>query len=104
MSPRKTILRELSRQYEREGAERYTRPSAITGFVGEREKYQKAVNDLLHARLVKGRKDDEGHMAIALNGKRWSDIRRELKHLWARPALWAVIVLVLAAVGAGLTV
>lgn len=31
------------------------------------EKYQKAVNALLSARLVSGHKDEEGHMAIALN-------------------------------------
>ena len=94
MSPRKTILRELSRNHE--SAETFTRPSAIRGFSEQPEKYQKAVNELLQARLVEGRKDDEGHMTIALNEHRMRDVRREIRPLWASPALWAVLVFGLA--------
>jgi len=103
MSPRKTILRELSRTHQQasEGPS-FTRPSSIAGFSEQPDKYQKAVNELLQARLVEGRKDTEGHMTIALNQHRMSDVRRELRPLWARPALWVVIVLLVAAMGAGL--
>jgi hypothetical protein len=102
MSPRKTILKELSRAHE-QGGGAYTRPSAITGFGDQPDKYQKAVNELLAARLVEGRKDDQGHMTIALNSHRLRDVKREIRPFWARPSVWAVVVVVLA-IGAGLTV
>lgn len=103
MSPRKTILRELSRAHQQAGGNGFfTRPSSITGFSARPDKYQKAVNELLQDRLVEGRKDAEGHMTIALNEHRMGDVRRELRPLWARPALWLVIVLLVAAFGAGL--
>ena len=103
MSPRKTILRELSRHHEATGGE-YTRPASIRGFSQQPEKYQKAVNELLSARLVSGHKDEEGHMAIGLNARRLSEVKRELRPVWARPAFWAAIALIVTAVGAGLTV
>ena len=101
MSPRKTILRELSRQHEATGGQ-YTRPGTISGFSQRPEKYQKAVNELLSARLVSGHKDDEGHMAIALNEQRLKEVKRELRPIWAHPAVWVVVALVLTAVGTGL--
>lgn len=101
MSPRKTILRELSRAGS---GSTYTRPSSIRGFSDAPEKYQKAVNELLQARLLEGRKDDDGHMTIAINEHRKADVKRELRPIWARPAVWAMLLLVVAAVGAGLTI
>jgi hypothetical protein len=102
MSPRKTILRELSR-VRRGSGPTHARPSTIAGFSDDPRKYQKAVNQLLQARLIEGRGDDEGHMAIAINEHRLADVKRELRPIWARPAVWAVIA-VLAAVGAGLAI
>lgn len=104
MSPKKAILRELSRAHE-ESAEgqSHRRPSTITGFSNDPEKYQKAVNELLQARLVEGKKDDEGHMTIALNEHRIRDVKKELRPIWAHPALWAAV-FVLVAIGAGLTI
>ena len=95
MSPRKTILRELAQA----GTDTYTRPSTISGFSAAPDKYQKAVNELLQARLVEGRKDDEGHMAIAINQHRQKEVDRELRPVWAHPAVWAAVV-VITAVGA----
>ena len=100
MTPKKTILRELSRSYDPSGSATHVRPATITGFASEPEKFQKAVNELLQARLIEGRKDEEGHMAIALNAQRMDDVRRHLRPAWAHPALWAAVVL-LGAVGAG---
>jgi len=100
MSPRKTILKELSRAETPTGPT-YSRPSSIPGFSEAPEKYQKAVNELLQARLLEGRKDDDGYMTIAINEHRRQDVRREIRPIWAHPALWTVIV-VLVALGAGL--
>ena len=100
MSPRKTILRELAQA----GDETYTRPSTNAGFATAPDKYQKAVNELLLARLVEGRKDDEGHMAITINQPRRKDVDRELRPVWAHPAIWAVFVLVAAADGAAVAI
>jgi hypothetical protein len=69
MTPKKTILHELSRQYEATGGQ-YTRPGTIPRLSQQPEKYQKAVNELLSARLVSGHKAEEGHMAIGLNERR----------------------------------
>lgn len=104
MSPRKTILRELSRQYEQSSGETLTRPAEIQGFGKNPEKYQKAVNKLLQDRLIEGRKDGEGHMALTLNGHRLGEVERELRPLWARPTLWAVVILTAVAVGAGFAI
>jgi hypothetical protein len=104
MSPRKTILRELSRTYEQDKQQVLTRPADIGGFGRNPEKFQKAVNKLLQDRLIEGRKDHEGHMALAINGHRVGDVRRELRPLWARPSVWAVVVLVAVALGAGFAI
>ncbi len=97
MSPKKTILRELARSPENQ----YTRPSSIRGFSEAPEKYQKAVNELLQERLLEGRKDEQGHMAIAINQHRRKDVDREIRPVWAHPAIWAALVAI-AAIGAGL--
>jgi hypothetical protein len=100
MAPRKTILKELARRFEETGGSVYTRPAEISGFAEKPDKYQKAVNELLQARLVEGQKDAEGRMAIAVNKHRIGDVRRELRPIWMHPAAWvAVVILVAAAVG-----
>lgn len=101
MTPKKTILRELSRAFDPSESVTLVRPATISGFSAEPERYQKAVNELLRERLIEGRKDDEGHMAIALNAQRMEDVRRQLRPTWAHPAIWAAAIL-LGAVGAGL--
>lgn len=105
MSPRKTILRELSRAHEQSPADpAYRRPSAIQGFSAQPDKYQKAVNELLAARLVEGRKDAEGNMTIAINTHRMQDVKRELRPIWARPAVLAAVLVIVAVVGAALAI
>ena len=100
MSPRKTILKELSQRYVETDGKGYTRPADIRGFSDRPEKYQKAVNELLQARLVEGQKDAEGRMAIAVNERRLGDVRREIRPMWLRPTAWVAAVIVLvAAVG-----
>jgi len=102
MSPRKTILMELSRAGS--GSDpAYIRPSTIPGFSSQPEKYQRAVNELLSDRLLEGRKDEEGHMAIAINRHRRADVEKELKPVWARPAVWAALVALVAAAAAVVT-
>lgn len=98
MAPRKTILRELARAETGSGVA-YVRPPTIPGFSEAPEKYQKAVNELLSARLLEGRKDDEGRMTIAINEARRADVRREIRPLWANPISW-VLIAAIAAVGA----
>ncbi|MGB1779585.1 MAG: hypothetical protein ACPHQP_08540 [Longimicrobiales bacterium] len=97
MSPRKTILRELDH------AGTYTRPATISGFSTAPDKYQRAVNAPLKDRLLEGRTDDEGHMTITIKERRRADVRRELRPIWAHPAVLATLVLI-AAVGAGLAI
>lgn len=101
MSPKKTILRELQGAYERRSDSPHVRPPAIPGYADRPERYQEAVNELLQARLVEGRKDADGHLTIALNEARRTEVERMLRPLWARPTIWAVFALLLA-VGAGL--
>ncbi|GMV06944.1 MAG: hypothetical protein AMXMBFR53_32190 [Gemmatimonadota bacterium] len=101
MSPKKTILQSLTRAYEETQGAALTRPAQIPGFSKDPERFQKAVNDLLKDRLIEGRKDGEGHMAVALNGHRLSEVKRQLRPVWAHPALWAAMVVV-GAVSAGL--
>jgi hypothetical protein len=98
MSPRNIILRTLSRRREQEGESALTRPASIAGFSENPEKFQKAVNELLKDRLVDGMKDPEGRMALSLNAHRLSDVRKELRPVWARPAVWAVVTLLVVAV------
>lgn len=96
MSPRKTILRELARAEAGSGTQ-YVRPSSIPGFSKEPEKYQKAVNELLSDRLLEGRRDEEGHMAIAINQHRRKDVEKAIKPVWASPIVWIALVLLAAA-------
>jgi len=91
MSPKKTILRELSRAHERSGGSGHARPTSIPGFSQQPEKYQKAVNELLQARLIEGRKDEEGHMTIAVNAHRISDVRKALRPVWTHPAVLSLV-------------
>ncbi len=104
MSPRNTILRELFRQYEQRGAGVLTRPAQIRGFGQDPERFQKTVNKLLQDRLIEGRKDEEGFMALALNDHRVADVRRALRPVWARPTVWAVVALLVVVVGAGFAI
>jgi len=101
MSPRRTILRELSRQNGEATANGYTRPANIAGFAEKPARFQAAVNELLQERLINGTKDEEGRLAIAINAQRLKDVRRELRAWWQRPATWIVAVL---ALGIGLAV
>ena len=101
MSPTKTILRELRRAHEQNAGAAYVRPATIPGFATDPDRYQKAVNELLKDRLIEGRKDEEGRMAVALNAHRLADVRRRLRPAWAHPALWAAMLL-MSAVGASL--
>ena len=104
MSPRKKILRELRRGLDHDGGTPlFTRPAEIAGFASRPQQYQKAVNELLKARLVEGRQDEAGRMTIALNAHRLRDVERELRPVWAHPAVWAALAIVLA-VGAGLAI
>ena len=100
MSPRKTILRALARAHDEHGAGTFTRPSTIAGFEQRPERFQKAVNELLQARLVEGRQDEEGRMTIAVNAHRLREIRRAIRPAWAHPAVWALVAVAIA-VGAG---
>jgi hypothetical protein len=101
MSPTKTILRELQRAHEESPSAAYVRPTSIPGFATDPDRFQRAVNELLKHRLIEGRKDDEGRMAVALNAHRLADVRRVLRPAWAHPALWAAAAL-MGAIGAGL--
>ena len=96
MSPHKTILKKLDQIHDGEGAGRYTRPNTLPGFSGKAAKYQEAVNGLLKDRLIDGKKDEEGHMAIAINPHRITDVRRELRPWFARPATWFAVVAMVA--------
>jgi hypothetical protein len=98
MTPRRTILRELTRRRD-EGADGYTRPATIAGFDVKPSRYQAAVNELLQERLINGTKDPEGRLAIALNEHRLADVKKELRPLYARPALWVGILLAISAAG-----
>lgn len=102
MSPKKTILRSLSRTFEETQGQGLTRPAQIPGFTRDPEPFQRAVNELLKERLIEGRKDDDGHMAVALNRHKLDDVRRRLRPVWAHPAVWAATVVVAGALGAGL--
>ena len=100
MSPRKTILRELDQLHSDETGGRYARPSTMPGFGEQPSKFQEAVNGLLKERLIEGKKDDEGRMAIALNPHRLATIRKELRPWFARPIIWLGVFALGAAIGA----
>lgn len=102
MSPKKTILRTLSKEYDSSGPGAATRPATIPGFGEKPEKFQQAVNALLQARLIEGRKDTEGHMAISINAQRMGDVKKELRPLWFHPAILALMGLLAVAAGVGL--
>jgi len=101
MSPTKTILRELQRAHQEHAGTAFVRPATIPGFAADPDRYQKAVNELLKRRLIEGRKDENGRMAVALNVHRMADVRRHLRPAWAHPAVWAAMLLV-GVVGASL--
>lgn len=101
MSPRRTILRELSQRHQN-GAGGYTRPGAIAGFTDRPARYQEAVNQLLQERLINGTKDDEGRLAIALNEHRLADVRKELRPWFARPATVMAAVAAIAIIVVGI--
>jgi len=94
MSPKKAILSAL------EGASELP-PSSLPGYAERPERYKEAINELLRDRLLEGRKDADGRMTIALNEHRRREVERMLRPLWARPAVWAAIALLLA-LGVGL--
>ncbi len=97
MSPRKTILRELSRHHDLKGRDALTRPSEIPGFTDRPADYQKAVNQLLQDRLIQGRTDDEGRLTIGINDHRAQEVRKEMRPVWMHPGVWVLLVAVLAA-------
>lgn len=101
MSPTKTILRELQRAHEEHAGTAFVRPASIPGFAADPDRFQRAVNELLKDRLIEGRKDEDGRMAVALNAQRLAEVRRALRPAWAHPAVWAAVVL-MGAVGASL--
>ncbi len=103
MSPRRTILKTLSREYQEAGPGTLTRPSLIPGYQKEPDKYQQAVNSLLQARLIEGTKDPEGRMAISLNPHYLGAVRRELRPIWGHPVFWALLLLTLVMAGMGLS-
>jgi hypothetical protein len=103
MSPKKAILKALHGASEQHRDGPHVRPPQIPGYTERPERYQEAVNELLRERLVEGRKDADGHLTIALNQHRRREVERMLKPVWARPAAWAALGL-LVAVGAGLVV
>jgi hypothetical protein len=102
MSPKKAVLKALSESMESNGPESLVRPATIPGFNQAPEKYQKTINDLLKDRLIEGMKDDEGRMALAINTHRMQEIRRELRPVWAHPAVLALMALAMVALGMGL--
>ncbi len=94
MSPKKRILRELLLANEPGTQFSYIRPADIPGYVETPDRYQGAVNELLKDRLIEGRKDDDGRMSIKVNEHRIGDVQRALRPLWARPAVWAAVAIV----------
>lgn len=84
MSPRKTILRELSQK----GAGAFARPSDIQGFQSNAPKFREAVNVLLKEQLISGAQDDTGKLVVTINEQNASRVRRELRPWFARPLVW----------------
>jgi hypothetical protein len=75
----KKILKELKQSFETNGGDHFTRPGTIRGFTQEPDNDQKAVNELLSARLLEGHKDDEGNMVVAINTARLPEVKKELR-------------------------
>jgi hypothetical protein len=101
MSPKKTILRQLSDLHDREGRPSPIHPSQIPGFQRDPAKYQRTINELLKDRLIEGTKDDDGRMAISLNAHRAREVRKALRPLWAHPVVLGALFLFVAAAGFG---
>jgi hypothetical protein len=104
MSARKRILRELDRLYGGDGSGRYARPSAIAGFTAHEAKYRAAVNQLLQDRMIDGMRGPDGHIVIALNSHRLSDVRKELRPWWASPLFWTIGTLIVGLTATGLLI
>ncbi len=103
MSPKKRILRELALVHEPGTTFSFVRPADIPGYAEKPERFQGAVNELLKDRLIEGRTDAEGRMSIGLNEHRMDEVRRTLRPVWARPAVWAAVAIVVG-VGVGFAV
>ena len=101
MSPKKTILRQLSDLHSQEGSPAPIHPSQIPGFQKDPAKYQRTINELLKDRLIEGTKDEDGRMAISLNPHRSRDVRKVLRPLWAHPAVLGALLLFAAVAGFG---
>ena len=101
MSPKKAILTALKGASDVRQTGSHVRPPTIPGYRERPEQYQQAVNELLQARLVEGRKDAEGRLTIALNEHRRHEVERMLRPLWTKPAVWALVVALLV-LGVGL--
>ncbi len=84
MSPRKTILRELTRA----GPATFMRPSQIPGFASRAAGYREAVNALLKDQLITGARDEEGKLVVGVNGQNVSRVRKELRPWFATPIVW----------------
>ncbi len=102
MSPKKTILRTLAREYHTSGPGALVRPGTIPGFRKAPKRYQQAVNALLQERLIEGAQDQEGRLAISLNPHKVEAVRKQLRPLWVHPVFWALLLLALALAGVGL--
>jgi hypothetical protein len=98
MTPRKTILRQLSEV----PAGGFTRPSEISGFTSQPPGYRKALNGLLKDQLITGLQNEEGDLVVALSPNRLPQVHKELRPWFAAPAVWGGFlggVLALAALG-----
>ena len=104
MSPKRTILRTLSRNFHESGPGILTRPSHIPGFQEKPDRYQQAINGLLQSRLIEGTKDPEGRMAITLNPMQLDAVRKELRPLWGHPFFWAAVAITMVLAGVGLSI
>ncbi len=104
MSPKKTILRTLSKQQNGDGTPSAIHPSTIPGFQQDPARYQETINVLLKDRLIEGSKGGDGRMAISLNTHRQKDVRRVLRPIWAHPAVLALLGLSAALAGLGFLV
>ena len=93
MSPRKHILRHLHEVHGQSPGE-LTSARSISGFDPGDPKHTEAMNQLLKERLINGQKASDGGMAISLNSGNLAAVNKALRPWYARPALWAVLVLV----------
>lgn len=87
MTPRKTILRELSDA----PLGTYTRPSEIEGFEAKPPEYRKAVNGLLKEQLITGTQDEDGKLVVAISQARLPQVQKELRPWFAAPAVWGTV-------------